>query len=78
MTLTTQQIAAAAEARRAIAAAETQLWNLRLSAAAELGDTMARIDLAGGAITNTPNNCQCNSPQCNLVGGMLGGGRLRR
>ncbi|SIS76793.1 hypothetical protein SAMN05421759_103119 [Roseivivax lentus] len=76
--LTQQQMKTASEARRALVAGRTQLWNLRLTAAVESGDRMAMIDLINGAITDTPNNCQCNSPQCNLIGEMPGRDLVRR
>ncbi|QFS83458.1 hypothetical protein FIU97_11515 [Roseivivax sp. THAF40] len=76
--LSRHQLTAASKAKEALVAGQMQLWNLRLTAAVDAGDAAALREVIAGGIANTPNNCQCNSPQCNLIGDMLGGGRLRR
>ncbi|SIS76810.1 hypothetical protein SAMN05421759_103120 [Roseivivax lentus] len=82
MAFTKEQLKAVTEAKQAKLTAQTQLWNLRLQAAAETGDAKAVMERIGASVEDDINNCGCNV-QCGALQEGLGtivnpGGAIRR
>ncbi|MHA6324190.1 hypothetical protein [Roseivivax sp. CAU 1753] len=66
MALTPQQVKTISEAQKSKIEAQTQLWNLRLSAAVDSGNTASVLERIGASVADDINNCGCNV-QCGAL-----------